>query len=91
MGWFCNTPEAIAQLKICEENNCPDCEKCIWINESANAMAEYGTVMKVKVNNQIDERIQEKKNFINESNSNSKQFGSHEEKVQYIKQLFKGE
>jgi len=46
MSWFCNTPEAIAQLKICEENNCPDCEKCIWINESANAMSKYGNFVK---------------------------------------------
>ena len=45
MGWFCNTPEAKAQMKICEENKCPGCNKCIWIEESANAMAEYGTVI----------------------------------------------
>jgi len=46
MSWFCNTPEAKEQLRICEENNCPDCEKCIWIYESYNAMTEYGTVIK---------------------------------------------
>ncbi len=92
MSWFCNTPEAIEQMKICEENNCPDCEKCIWIQESANAMAEYGTVVKVEVNKQLDERIQEKKNFISKSNLKPKQFDSYEEKVTYIKQLFiKGE
>ena len=45
MSWFCNTPEAIAQMKICEENKCPGCNKCIWIEESANAMVEYGTVI----------------------------------------------
>ena len=45
MGWFCNTPEAKAQMKICEENKCPGCNKCIWIEESANAMVEYGTVI----------------------------------------------
>ena len=45
MGWFCNTPEAKAQMKICEENKCPGCHKCIWIEESANAMAEYGKVI----------------------------------------------
>jgi hypothetical protein len=45
MGWFCNSKEAIEQMKICERNNCPDCEKCIWIQESSNAMAEYGTVV----------------------------------------------
>ena len=43
MSWFCQTDEAKEQLRICEENNCPDCEKCIWIFESYNAMTEYGT------------------------------------------------
>ena len=45
MGWFCNTPEAKAQMKICEANKCPGCYKCIWIEESSNAMAEYGTLV----------------------------------------------
>ena len=45
MTWFCNTPEAIAQMKICDANKCPGCHKCIWIEESSNAMAEYGTVV----------------------------------------------
>jgi len=45
MTWFCNSPEAKAQMKICEENKCPGCYKCIWIEESSNAMAEYGTVI----------------------------------------------
>ena len=42
MSWFCQTEEAKEQMRICEENNCPDCEKCIWISESYNAMTEYG-------------------------------------------------
>ena len=45
MGWFCQTEEAKEQMKICEANKCPGCEKCIWIEESANAMAEYGKVI----------------------------------------------
>ena len=43
MGWFCNTLEAKAQLKKCYASNCPGCYKCVWIEESSNAMAEYGT------------------------------------------------
>ena len=48
MSWLCQTEKAKEQLRICAENNCPDCEKCIWIQESANAMAEYGTVIEPK-------------------------------------------
>ena len=48
MSWFCQTKEAKEQMKICEANKCPGCEKCIWIEESANAMAEYGTVIEPK-------------------------------------------
>jgi len=48
MSWFCQTEEAKEQLRICKENNCPDCEKCIWIFESYNAMTEYGTVVETK-------------------------------------------
>ena len=92
MSWFCNTPAAKKQLEICEANNCPDCEKCIWIFESYNAMTEYGKVIKPKVTKQINERVQEKRDFINKTNSSPRKFGSHEEKVKYIKQLFvKGE
>ena len=43
MSWFCNTLEAKEQIEICKKNNCPDCEKCIWIQESSNAMSKYGT------------------------------------------------
>ena len=44
MGWFCNKPEAKAQLKKCYDNDCPGCHKCIAIEESAGAMIEYGTI-----------------------------------------------
>ncbi len=40
MGWFCNTPEAKAQMEICEKNKCEGCDRCIWIEESGWAMAE---------------------------------------------------
>ena len=42
MSWFCQTEEAKEQMKICNANNCLGCRKCIWIQESANAMSEYG-------------------------------------------------
>ena len=41
MSWFCDTPEAAEQRKICEENKCPGCTKCIWIEESGWAKAQY--------------------------------------------------
>ena len=43
--WFCQTEKAKKQMKICNKNNCPGCYKCIWIEESSNAMEEYGTVV----------------------------------------------
>ena len=45
MGWFCNTDEAKEQMRKCEANKCQGCNKCIWIEESANAMTEYGTII----------------------------------------------
>ena len=48
MSWFCNSPEAVAQMKICEENECPGCNKCIWIEESGYAMSEHATVINPK-------------------------------------------
>ena len=49
MTWFCNTPEAIAQMKICDANKCPGCHKCVWIEESSNAMEKYGTVIEPEI------------------------------------------
>tara|TARA_R100000152_G_scaffold20717_2_gene15543 strand:- start:10227 stop:10433 length:207 start_codon:yes stop_codon:yes gene_type:complete len=43
--WFCNTEEAKRQMRRCEARKCPGCRKCIWIEESANAMSEYGKVI----------------------------------------------
>ena len=45
MSWFCETEEAKKQLDLCEKNNCSDCEKCIWIKESAAVMESYSNVM----------------------------------------------
>ena len=50
MGWFCNTPEAKAQLKKCYTNACPGCHKCISIEESAGAMVDYGTPIESSTN-----------------------------------------
>jgi len=41
MGWFCDTPEAIAQMELCDKNKCEGCTKCIWIEESGWAKSEY--------------------------------------------------
>jgi len=61
MTWFCNTPEAKAQLKKCYDNDCPGCYKCIWIEESSNAMAEYGTVIEpVPERHPLYDKIKEK-------------------------------
>tara|TARA_R100001594_G_scaffold73782_1_gene108335 strand:+ start:1427 stop:1630 length:204 start_codon:yes stop_codon:yes gene_type:complete len=61
--WFCNTEEAKKQMEICNANNCPDCEKCIWITESSNAMAEYGTVIEpIKERHPLYDEIVEKFN-----------------------------
>ena len=50
MSWYAQTDEAKKQLELCEKNNCGGCSKCIWIEESAHAMQEYGTpVKKAKV------------------------------------------
>ena len=46
--WFCQTKEAKKQIKICEKNKCPGCYKCIWIEESSNAMSEYGTPIEIE-------------------------------------------
>ena len=41
MSWYAQTDEAKKHLKECE-----GCENCIWIEESAHAMQEYGTPVK---------------------------------------------
>ena len=40
MSWFAQTTEAKEHRKKCK-----GCEKCIWIEESAYAMMEYGTIV----------------------------------------------
>jgi hypothetical protein len=65
MTWFCQTEEAKEQMRICEENNCPDCEKCIWISESYNAMVDYGTpVVEKAIEHPLLDKIKEKFNGV---------------------------
>ena len=45
--WFNQTKKAKKQLKLCQANNCPDCEKCIHINESASA--QFINAKKIKL------------------------------------------
>ena len=46
--WFNQTKKAKNQLKLCQANNCLDCEKCIHINESASAQLNYAKGIKIK-------------------------------------------
>ena len=63
MSWFCNTPEAKAELKKCYDNDCPGCHKCIAIEESASAMIEYGTVTVVEaIKHPLYNKVMEKFN-----------------------------
>jgi len=39
MSWYAQTEEAQKHMEECE-----GCENCIWIEESAWAMSQYGTV-----------------------------------------------
>ena len=41
MSWYAQTEEAQKHMEECE-----GCENCIWIEESAWAMSQYGTVSK---------------------------------------------
>ena len=41
MSWFCDTEEAKEHKKNCKKDPW-NCGKCVWIDESANAMGEYG-------------------------------------------------
>ena len=45
--WFCDSPEAIEHKKNCKKNPW-NCGKCVWIDESANAMGEYGAQIVVE-------------------------------------------
>ena len=44
MSWYCTTQEAQDQLKECENNQCSGCNKCVWIEMSANTMIGNGAV-----------------------------------------------
>ena len=47
-------------MKICDANNCPGCYKCVWIEESSNAMSEYGTeVIEPEIEHPLQELIKE--------------------------------
>ena len=48
MGWFCNTKRAIEHKKNCKKNPW-NCDKCVWIDESANAMGQYGKVVEKEI------------------------------------------
>ncbi len=41
MSWFCNSEKAKEHKKNCKKDPW-NCGKCIWIDESSNAMSEYG-------------------------------------------------
>jgi hypothetical protein len=98
MGWFCQTEEAKAQLKKCYANDCPGCNKCIWIEESANAMAEYGKVIEPESKPEIEEPYNEysqthtvfRDDYTPEETKPTKTFDSFEEKVEYIIDKFGG-
>ena len=59
MGWFCDTPEAIAQMELCEANKCEGCTKCIWISESGWAKAQYAKPAPA-IDHPLLEKIREK-------------------------------
>jgi hypothetical protein len=41
MSWYAQTEEAQKHMRECK-----GCENCIWIEESAWAMSQYGTISK---------------------------------------------
>ena len=59
MGWFCDTPKAKAELKKCYDNDCPGCHKCIAIEESGWAKAQYAKPTPAEPHPLLDE-IKEK-------------------------------
>jgi len=44
MSWFCDTDEAKEHKKNCKKNPW-NCDKCVWIDESAIAMGRYAKVV----------------------------------------------
>ena len=54
MSWYAQTEEAQKHMRECK-----GCENCIWIEESAWAMSEYGTVSEGKPHPLLD-KIKEK-------------------------------
>ncbi len=54
MSWYAQTKEAQKHM-----DNCKGCENCIWIEESAWAMSEYGTVSEGEPHPLLD-KIKEK-------------------------------
>jgi hypothetical protein len=61
MSWFAQTEEAQKHMEECE-----GCENCIWIEESAYAMSQYGTISEGKPHPLLD-KIKEK--FLGEKTS----------------------
>lgn len=87
MSWFCNTNEAKEHKKNCTKN--PNyCDECVWIDESGLAMGRYGKEIK-DINNESDVSVQEKVQFINLVNRSSDAFESYEDKLTFIKKVFK--
>ena len=66
MSWYAQTDEAKKHLKECE-----GCENCIWIEESAHAMSEYGIpVKKYKVD--MPTKAEERDYFVRQEFGNNK-------------------
>ena len=77
MSWFGQTDEA--QI---HRQNCNGCEKCVWIEESSNAMEQYGTEIK-------PEPAEEPPTIMPDIDRSGREFESFEDKVGYVKKLFK--
>jgi hypothetical protein len=103
MSWFCDTPEAIAQMELCDKNKCPGCRKCIWISESGWAKTEYAkpiisepkTVDNSKPIEDIGSTvgissITDKEYNEYQKKRSIKNFNSFEEKLDYIVKKFGG-
>jgi hypothetical protein len=54
MSWYAQTEEAQKHMRECK-----GCENCIWIEESAYAMSQYGTVSEGEPHPLLD-KIKEK-------------------------------